>query len=243
MSKTDPDGGDPSTHTDQDGNIVQINNDGDLGIYKHDNASLKGWDGKSTLSKTGPGVSWMGNSLNLWSFADWDALKANNFNYQTFDQLPFVKGADIDFDSYWASDILKGRITNCTSFWFGYIWGGTGKYNVKTNNPDNGQDGSWYFGSQMYSRLYVSAREVGNIMAGMAVAKNNVSPDNAMLGFGALNQANNSKWGGIAQLIANENIHQLDGMIFYGEDLLSGMMISYGYHFYQPIMNNLSYPR
>lgn len=52
--------GPPSTHTDADGNVVAVYDDGDLGVYKHND--LSGWDGVSTLSNSGEGVSRMGET-------------------------------------------------------------------------------------------------------------------------------------------------------------------------------------
>lgn len=60
ISLVDPDGRSPSTHTDKDGNVVAVYDDGDNGVYKHDD--LSSWDQKSTLDRTGSGVSRMGET-------------------------------------------------------------------------------------------------------------------------------------------------------------------------------------
>ena len=57
----DPDGNSgTSTHTDKTGNVVAVYNDGDLGVYKHDDVSK--WDKKSTLQNSGDGVAKMGET-------------------------------------------------------------------------------------------------------------------------------------------------------------------------------------
>ena len=49
----DPDGMAPlSTHTDHDGNVLAVYNDGDLGVYKHENAQTKEDIDKSYDKKT-----------------------------------------------------------------------------------------------------------------------------------------------------------------------------------------------
>jgi RHS repeat-associated protein len=60
ISYSDPTGNFESTHTDKDGNVVAVYNDGDNGVYKHDD--LSSWDQKSTLSRSGSGVSHMGET-------------------------------------------------------------------------------------------------------------------------------------------------------------------------------------
>jgi RHS repeat-associated protein len=57
----DPDGNSgTSTHTDKKGNVIAVYDDGDLGVYKHDDVSK--WDKKSTLSTTGDGVTKKGET-------------------------------------------------------------------------------------------------------------------------------------------------------------------------------------
>jgi len=49
-----------STHTDNDGNVVAVYPDRDLGVYKHDD--LTKWNGKDTLANSGDGISRMGET-------------------------------------------------------------------------------------------------------------------------------------------------------------------------------------
>ena len=57
----DPDGREgTSTHTDKDGNVVAVYNDGDLGIYKH--KDLSKWNRKDKLDNSGKEVMKMGET-------------------------------------------------------------------------------------------------------------------------------------------------------------------------------------
>ena len=65
----DPDGMSAnSTHTDANGNVIAVYNDGDNGVYKH--ADISKWDGESVLTKTGDGITKMGETKYWDEFAD-----------------------------------------------------------------------------------------------------------------------------------------------------------------------------
>jgi hypothetical protein len=63
--------GSTSTHTDKDGKVIAVYNDGDNNIYKHDDVSK--WDGKSVLGKTGSGITKMGKTKYWDEFANHDS--------------------------------------------------------------------------------------------------------------------------------------------------------------------------
>jgi len=69
LSHIDPDGR-FSTHTDGEGNVVAVYDDGDLSVYKHDDLSK--WDKKSQLSSSGSGITKMGET------EYWDEFAAHN---------------------------------------------------------------------------------------------------------------------------------------------------------------------
>jgi uncharacterized protein RhaS with RHS repeats len=58
---TDPTGMLESTHTDEDGNVIAVYNDGDNGVYKHKNKDLKDFDSKK-MSLTTIGAEKMGET-------------------------------------------------------------------------------------------------------------------------------------------------------------------------------------
>lgn len=63
--------GSTSTHTDKDGKVVAVYNDGDNNIYKHND--LGKWDGKSVLTKIGSGITNMGKTKYWDEFASHDS--------------------------------------------------------------------------------------------------------------------------------------------------------------------------
>ncbi len=68
----DPDGNSgTSTHTDKLGNVVAVYDDGDLGVYKHDDLSK--WDGKTKLENDAAGTTKMGETEYWDEFAAHDA--------------------------------------------------------------------------------------------------------------------------------------------------------------------------
>jgi len=67
----DPTGmGTESTHTDKNGKVIAVYDDGDNGVYKHNDVSK--WNGKSTLGKTGDGIAKMGETQY------WDEFSKHN---------------------------------------------------------------------------------------------------------------------------------------------------------------------
>ncbi|WP_257667524.1 hypothetical protein [Parapedobacter tibetensis] len=105
MRFIDPDGMwamPPSTHTDQWGNVLAIYDDGDLGVYKHDDATSKDdidKRRKSTGTTSGCGKR-MGETWTPFGFADFEHFQKNGVaadgSVKVGDQ------ARIDFDSDWA---------------------------------------------------------------------------------------------------------------------------------------------
>jgi hypothetical protein len=74
----DPNGMNASTHTDEEGNVIAVYEDGDLGVDKH---SGKGDEAKKSIEvnysadNTSAGGEAMGESLHELSFADQNAYK------------------------------------------------------------------------------------------------------------------------------------------------------------------------
>jgi RHS repeat-associated protein len=64
----DPDG--RSTHTNRNGEVMAVYDDGDFGVYKHND--LSDWDNKSILSREGNGISKEGDTEYWDEFAEHD---------------------------------------------------------------------------------------------------------------------------------------------------------------------------
>ena len=87
----DPDGEEPSTHTDENGNVVAVFNDGDNGVYRHkgDMEQVKlSIEQKYSIYNTSAGGEYMGESLHSLSFS----------NQSTYNKYNVVEPADIKID-------------------------------------------------------------------------------------------------------------------------------------------------
>lgn len=74
INRIDPDGREStSTHTDKNGKVIAVYNDGDNSVYKHDDLSQ--WNKSSKLSSSGKGVTNMGSTEYWDEFASHDATK------------------------------------------------------------------------------------------------------------------------------------------------------------------------
>jgi hypothetical protein len=156
-----------------------VYNDGDNGVYKHDDLSNFKPETQS-LAKFGKGVKKMGETLTPFSFADFAA-------YEKDGTVKPALGAKIDFKSNWATEkvysILK---TNPTAGRYALKARGGHDWDIKTKTPN----GNIYFGSLLFGK-YASARDAGNFTAG-AVAQISTVPNGILdYGFGTYNQSGN----------------------------------------------------
>ncbi len=190
VKRIDPTGmiDEDSTHTDGDGNVIAVVNDGDKGVYKHG----KNADGKSPTQHqiekrqkkhgTSAGGEKVGETHTELGFADFSA-------YEKDGTVQVAAGAKIDFDSTWATD----KVTEALKSWDGsmvtyaILAKSDGPWNFKTDTPnDNISYGSLLFGK------YASARDVGNMFAGMT-EQMSLTPNLIIdYGYGLFNKSQNS---------------------------------------------------
>ncbi|MEN2399264.1 DUF6443 domain-containing protein [Flavobacterium sp. MC2016-06] len=195
----DPDGmmaAPPSTHTDEDGNVIAVIDDGDMGVYKHQNNADGNAPTQSMIENrqhklgTSAGGEKMGESLTPFGFADFETYAATGI-------LKPGAGARIDFNSTWATDeVSKIFAENPTLPRYAYN-ARTGKdWDVKNHTPND----NWYYGSNLFGS-YASARDAGNFAAG-AIAQLSLLPTSfSDYGFGTYNASGNSVWGSIKMLV------------------------------------------
>ena len=221
----DPDGrSGTSTHTDKNGNVVAVYNDGDLGVYRHNgNAKETKQELKQNYSKenTSGGGDRMGITLAWNSFTHFDgdgtpAGKINFGSYQARDWLnnfSDVISEDVDENGGWIA-----RMNYAVNA------GGGDKYDYKTQNG-----GGLYAGSQISEGVYVSARDVGNFAAGRAASITGQSKMDFMLNAGGFNLSGNSKMGLIFRSSHWKSEAQKTGFPTYGEDFNSNLFQRLGY--------------
>jgi RHS repeat-associated protein len=186
----DPDGMETkSTHTDFWGNVLAIYDDGDLGVYKHNLAEDKDDIDRNRMAtgSTSGGGEKVGETYTPFGFADFNAFEKDGVLKDG--SVKVGAGARIDFVSNWAQERVKAILDNNSPTFLEYYQkaGGGGPWDIKAHAGK-----SVYFGSQLWGK-FVSARDAGNIVAGI-VASNSIIPNVVIdYGFGLYNQSGNNK--------------------------------------------------
>lgn len=225
---TDPTGMFLSTHTDKEGNVIAVYDDGDLGVYKHQTAKTKGDIDKlrtETNSKGGGGTK-MGETWTALGFADFS-------HYERTGEVKAAEGAKIDFESNWATEKVS-KIANSEPSLVEYQSkaGTNGVWDLKAHTPN----GNVYYGSLLFGK-YASARDAGNFAAGIVSVQVTTPTSIVDFGFGAYNMTNNSKFGagivtgvvaGITTITPSLGIEIGKAIGKWGEDKLSKAGISAG---------------
>ncbi len=208
-----------STHTDEDGNVVAVYNDGDLGVYKHQGKVMKSdVDAFHRADNPSANGEKMGETLVWWSFA------VPNDGDNSGGGL-----GRIDFGSYDARDWLSSTepgglldyVTNAGT-------GADQKYDYKSQglSPDatpSEAANHQYRGSQIAPGVYASARDAGNIFAGMYGSLFGIAKHPVLKAMGAFNANQNKLNGALAgQLFQNWRAP-------YGEDFRSHYMQNVGF--------------
>jgi RHS repeat-associated protein len=167
-----------STHTDEDGIVVAVYDDGDLGVYRHGGSRSEAAENvKRNYSEDnkGAGGKRMGESLHALSFAD----------QSLYNETGVVREAriKIDFGSSNLTDRVQ-EILNSDPSLFDYFKkaGGGGDWDIK----EHVSNGSKLFGK------YASPRDAGNFAAGAVAQKSGLAPL-AQFGYGAYNLLGNNK--------------------------------------------------
>ena len=228
----DPDGMAPSTHTDEEGNVLAVYDDGDLGVYVHDGAtSKKDIDAKHSSKNTSAGGKKVGETWTSLGFADFDY-------YGLTGKVRVLEGTKIDFNSEWATEQVNSILkTDPSAFEYANKAGFDGDWDVKSNSKKAG--GTYYSGSLLYGK-YASARDAGNFAAGAVTQKSNFPNILSDYGFGLYNLGRNNKLvGGLIgfgnAVLARFNpilgLLTTGGVAKYGENPLSRAGIEAGRKF------------
>ena len=219
---TDPTGMLESTHTDEDGNVLAVYDDGDNGVYKHagkGDEAAKSVDKNYSEDNTSAGGENMGESLHSLSFAD----------QSLYNETGEVQAADIKID--FGSTELTGKVQGILDAdpslkEYAGKAGSNGDWDLKSNTSN---------GSKLFGK-YASPRDAGNFAAG-AVAQKSSLTGIAQFGYGAYNLSGNSKvktgliTGAVGILtLANPALGLGAGYLIgkFGEDKLSQRSIDIG---------------
>lgn len=178
-----------STHTDAFGKVLAIYDDGDLGVYRHETAKTK--DDVEQLYRSSPGTSGggelMGETWTPFGFADFGYFEKHGVAGDG--SVKVAAGARIDFNSTFATDEVRAIVkANPSAYEYSKKAGTGGDWDVKSHTPN----GNPYFGSLLWDK-YASARDAGNIAAGIVAERSNFPTLLIDYGFGLYNQSGNNK--------------------------------------------------
>ena len=155
----DPDG--RSTHTNKDGVVVAVYDDGNLGVYKHDDLSK--WDKKKRLGTWGKGITRMGETQYINEFAAIDGK--GNYLKNEDGSFKIAPNATIRFGESFDGDISRLNAEARTMSLDEIAKNSTNerKFDIKVDKsiaPDGEYTG------KLLNGKYASARSAGNYLAG-----------------------------------------------------------------------------
>lgn len=215
-----------STHTDEDGNVLAVYDDGDTGVYAHKNGTTKAdIDACHSNDDTSADGTKKGVTLHIFSFVDGTELEKGNI----------VHVGKIDFSSTWAQDKVQSVLDNSYGIvHYGINARSTGDFDIKLDAEKEGLAGGIYNGSQITKGVYASARDAGNFAAGTKADNSMFSNRDIMYGYGAYNAGDNTANGALFS-IGSDLIIRLSGgnkgllqPPNYGEDRQSALGIQAG---------------
>ncbi|MGP1515923.1 MAG: RHS repeat-associated core domain-containing protein [Bacteroidales bacterium] len=227
----DPNGEEISTHTDENGNVIAIFNDGDNGVYRHqknaDGGSVTAYQLNKRHKKygTSAGGTKMGETWTPFGFADFSV-------YEKDGSIKVGKNAKIDFNSNWATEQVSQIIDKEPSLLEYAVKASSqvGIWDIKQHSPSGVYGGSLLFGK------YASARDAGNFAAG-AVAELSGYPNLAEYGYGLYNMSGNNPIRALQNIVSDAKLLLRNPSVGYqnilnrinnGEDKLSKTGISVG---------------
>lgn len=176
----DPDGR-LSTHTDEDGNVLAVYNDGDLGVYKHEQTTRSDLDACNQAGNTSCGGTRAGETENWDEFLSPETGK-------------IFEGARIEFGSVWDNLIepLHDASTNMGLPEIAQRSRPGGLFDIKADMPSGPGTG------RLLKGKYATARSAGNYLAGYNASGRRFGTSLSLTTFlklaGALNTDHWSKW-------------------------------------------------
>lgn len=218
INKIDPDGRaamPPSTHTDENGNVIAVKDDGNLGVYKHSQADIASGNLSNDNSKQ------VGVTLYTKSFK---------------------KGDKIDFGSNRAKDWVNAFESNQEALValqpINLLRKGTYAINARNGeafDPKSYIEGGVGGGSQLSDGVYISNRDLGNYAAGAFARINGYDKQGYLAETGAFQLSGNN----LSKFVKNHSTYiklayahkPIDGAFqrTYGEDDRSNYFIRLGY--------------
>jgi RHS repeat-associated protein len=203
IKNTDPDGG-WSTHTDDNGNVVAVYNDGDLGVYRHRaGTTLADIQKVYNAANTSAGGFKMGNTLMWNSFSLRDdpnrPTPAGRIDFGSIEGRLFLNDFERVINEHIGTNGQKRR-------WYAVHAGNGDAFDFKSwDIPEGATEAQinerMYRGSiispegiDLNDRVYASARDIGNFAAGAVARLTNQPKLEFMLIAGGFQLSGNDKW-------------------------------------------------
>ncbi len=239
LSNIDPNGmAFASTHTDENGKVIRVFEDGDLGVYRHKGtgivAEMEVDENYDSKTNTSAGGEYMGRTLMWDSFAIKD--KADKINpYGTIDFQSNEAEEWLDWmEEYWAN--MSDAMGNLPArYLYAINAGNWGIFDFKTNGMKKRDNdviflNYIYRGSQISKGVYVSARDAGNYGAGAVGRITGQTLMDYMLMAGAFQLSKNNYWKIATDLPGLKAKALLKGFPAYGERPQSNFFQRKGYN-------------
>lgn len=214
-----------STHTDYDGNVIVIKDDGDLGVYRHNGSREEITEliqKNHSSNYTSCGGEMMGETWFIDSFAAYGEKKSNG-------DFTVAKDAKIQFGSEELTQVVDGIILdNPSIIKYAFKARSNGEWDIKTKITE---------GSILYGK-YASPRDAGNIAAGMfSASKGKILSAIIDYGYGAYNLNGNSMPRTVSYIITT-NCSPIAPLFFFytsihGENPISKQRQDAGHQFYK----------
>lgn len=192
MRFIDPDGMEgTSSHTDMLGNVLGIYDDGDLGVYRHKDISSEGEMNHlyyaSKKVEPSLGGEYMGETWTPFGFGDFGYFEKHDV--KSDGSVEIADGARIDFKSSFATDEVRDIVhANPSAYEYSKKAGTGGEWDIESHTPDKNP----YFGSVLWGK-FASARDAGNMAAGIVASGSSIPTIVIDYGFGLYNQSGNNK--------------------------------------------------
>ncbi|MGB3466883.1 MAG: RHS repeat-associated core domain-containing protein [Cyclobacteriaceae bacterium] len=202
-----------STHTDSTGNVIAVYDDGDLGVYRHDDATTEeDVDNKREESGTNSG-----NGEHMGETQFWDEFMDVDLDGNLTGDI--VADARIDFGESW-DKVIDEKHNKARKMSLGKVAAKStrgGEFDLKAKHGSGT--------GKLLNGYYTTARSAGNYLAGLNAAGRGITFEKFMNIAGSLHR--NGKYGaGLTSLMPHHNAY---GGVFRGEHAYAGRMIMQGW--------------
>lgn len=170
-----------STHTDEEGNVVAVYDDGDTGVYSHTGSASEiqtKTEACNTSGDTSCGGTNQGETYTIDALEVGDIVKFGSDEATELFLTALYKHISVNDE---LNDPLMASVFALTEYMSNA--GNTGSYDIK-----HGRDP---ITATMLFGKYVTYRQAGNMLAGFVAAHNGLSFDATMKGFGAFQMSGN----------------------------------------------------